>query len=128
MAKILIVDDDPSTLKLIEGILLVEGYETLRAVDGLDALVKIKTENPDLVVLDIMIPEINGYDVCYQLRFNDEFKKLPIILMTKRKKELDDDIGRKVNIDYVPKPVDPKLLLGKIDQLLKGEQRERREP
>ena len=95
--KILIVDDDPTSIKLVESILVKSNYETISAVDGLDALVKIKSENPDLVVLDIMMPEINGYDVCFQLRFNDEFKKLPIILLTKRERELDDKISQKVN-------------------------------
>ncbi|HLF17930.1 MAG TPA: response regulator [Candidatus Omnitrophota bacterium] len=116
--KILVVDDDVSTIKLVETVLKSKGYGTFSAVDGLDALVKIKTQDPDLVVLDIMMPEINGYDVCYQLRFNDDFKKLPIVLLTKREQELDEKISQKVNIEYVPKPVDSKLLLEKIEKLL----------
>lgn len=120
MAKILIVDDDPSTLKLVEGLLQSKDFKTTTAKDGLGALVKIKTENPDLVILDIMMPEINGYDVCYQLRFNDEFEKLPIILLTKREQELDEQIGKRVNIEYVPKPLDTNLLLSKINSLLAG--------
>ena len=118
MAKILIVDDDPSTVKLIEGLLVKNGYETISAADGLDALVRIKTENPDLVVLDIMMPEINGYDVCYQLRFNDEFEKLPIILFTQREQELDEIITKKINIEYVPKPLNTNLFLSTLKGLL----------
>jgi len=123
MAKILIVDDDPSTVKLVEGLLRAKKYRTISAEDGLDALIKIKTEHPDLVVLDIMMPEINGYDVCYQLRFNDEFEKLPIILLTKRRKELDDLISKRANIEYVPKPLKSNLLLSKIKSLLAGKKK-----
>jgi DNA-binding response OmpR family regulator len=90
----------------------------MTANDGLEALAKIKSGNPDLVILDIMIPEINGYDVCYQLRFNDEFEKLPIILLTKREQELDDQIGKRVNIEYLPKPLNANLLLSTIRDLL----------
>ena len=114
----MIVDDDPSTVVLVENILASKGYQTLIAVDGLDALMKIKAEKPDLVVLDVMIPEINGYDVCYQLRFNQEFQKLPIVLMTKRKSELDHRVSQAANIKYVPKPIKPQLLLTTIQNLL----------
>ena len=117
----MIVDDDASTVVLVENILASKGYQTLSAGDGLEALAKIKSERPDLVVLDIMIPEINGYDVCYQLRFNDEFSRLPIILLTKRNKELGEHISQKANIEYVPKPIKPQLLLTKIKQLLSKE-------
>ncbi len=116
--KILVVDDDASTVKLVGTVLTSHGYVVSTAVDGLDALVKIKNETPDLVVLDIMMPEINGYDVCYQLRFNKDFEKTPIVLITSRPQELDDELGRKSDIEYVPKPVNSKLLLEKIEYLL----------
>ena len=116
--KILVVDDDPSTVKLAEKLLQNNGYEVLTAYDGLDALVKIKRDDPDLVVLDVMMPEINGYDVCYQLRFNKDFHKVPIVLLTIRDKELDDKIGLRVNIEYCQKPVDSDVLLKKISSLL----------
>jgi len=118
MPKILIVDDDPASIKLVNGILMNNGFETVSAVDGLDALVKIKNDKPDLVVLDIMMPEINGYDVCYQLRFNNEFEKLPILLLTKREQELDARITERVNMEYVPKPLDTADFLRKINKLL----------
>lgn len=120
-ARILIADDDASTVVLVENILASKGYQTMTARDGLEALAKIKSGRPDLVVLDIMMPEINGYDVCYQLRFNDEFEKLPIILLTKRKKELTEQISQKANIEYVPKPIKPQLLLTTIESLLAKE-------
>ena len=117
-SKILVVDDDPSTIRLLVGLLTSHGYEVVTAVDGLDALVKIKKEKPGMVILDIMMPEINGYDVCYQLRFNKDFEKTPILLLTVREQELDADIARKATIEYLPKPVDTRLLLEKIHLLL----------
>src|SRR5262245_14895427 len=119
--RILIVDDDPSTRILVENILASKGYQTLTARDGLEALTMIKADKPDLVVLDIMMPEINGYDVCYQLRFNDEFEKLPIVLLSKRDNELDEDIGQKTNIEFVPKPIKPQILLKTIETLLESQ-------
>ncbi len=116
--KILIVDDDPVIVRLVEGILIANWYAVESAIDGLDALAKMKKIDPDLVVLDVMMPEINGYDVCYQLRFNKDFKKIPIVLLTYRKQELDSKIGDRTNIAYVPKPLDSGLLLREIANLL----------
>lgn len=116
--KILVVDDEPATLKLVESLLKSKNYEVSCASDGLEALVEIQKNEPDLVVLDVMMPEINGYDVCYQLRFNKQYEQIPIILLTKRNQEIDDQIGKRVNIEYVPKPIDSDLLFAKIEALL----------
>ena len=116
--KILVVDDDPGNLRIVSAIVKFKGYEVLTAQDGLEALAKIKKEKPHLVVLDVMMPEINGYDVCYHLRFNKDFEKIPIILVTVRERELDESIGKRVNIDYIHKPVDSKVLIAKMDALL----------
>ena len=116
--KILVVDDEPATRKLVCGLLSAQNYEVISAEDGLQALQTIQAEMPDLVVLDVMMPEINGYDVCYQLRFNTEYEQIPIILLTKRDKEINTKIGQRANIDYVPKPIDSNLLLLKITELL----------
>ena len=119
--KILVVDDDLGIVRLVGNLLKNHGYEVCSAMDGLEALVKIKEEKPDLVVLDIMMPEVNGYDVCYQLRFNEEFEHIPIVLLTARRQELDDDLGKKADIEYLSKPVDSKLLFEKIEALLSKE-------
>lgn len=117
--KILLVDDDPVTLALLEGVLRQSGYDdVVTAIDGLDALIKIQRERPDLVVLDVMMPEINGYDVCFQLRFNKDFVHTPILLTTAREQELDPAIGERVNIDYIRKPVDRDVFLRKVRDLL----------
>ena len=119
MAKrILIVDDDPVVLHLVESMLKANGYEVDKAADGLDALVKIKQEPLDVVILDIIMPEINGYDVCCELRFNKEFMQIPILILTETEQEIEDSIGKRVNIEYLKKPVVANLLLDKIKFLL----------
>jgi len=130
--KIMIVDDDPTAVHLIKSLLEGEGYEVTAAVDGLDALAKINKEKPDLIVLDIVMPEINGYDVCLfyflflpfnnffmcELRFNKNYEKIPIVIVSSTEKEISDELGERVNIEYVSKDSDPKLILEKIGELL----------
>ncbi|MGE0268964.1 MAG: PleD family two-component system response regulator [Candidatus Omnitrophota bacterium] len=116
--KILVVDDDPGTLKLVGVLLKSKGFDVLLAEDGLEAMLKIQNEGPDLVVLDVMLPEINGYDICFQLRFNKDYEKIPILLLTKREQEINEMIGQRVNIEYMAKPIDRELFFEKIHQLL----------
>lgn len=119
--KILIVDDQLTNVQLAEYILKDSGYKTITADNGLDALLMVKNERPDLIVLDVMMPEINGYDVCHQLRFNEEFDKIPILLYTARDKELNDEIAQMARIDYIQKPIDRYLFLQKVEGLLFGD-------
>jgi DNA-binding response OmpR family regulator len=116
--RILVVDDDYGVIRLVSSILRTHGFEIDSASDGLDALVKIKKENFDCVVLDIMMPEINGYDVCYQLRFNPDYKHIPIVILTSREQELDKNLSHREDIEYLQKPVDSQLLLDRIQFLL----------
>jgi len=116
--KILIVDDDPVQIQLLDKRLTEAGFEVSSAVDGLDALATIGKVKPDLVVLDIIMPEINGYDVCYQLRFNQEYEKIPIIIVTETDQQIEDNIGQRINIEYLKKPIDIKLLIDKIKKFL----------
>ncbi|MCA9398942.1 MAG: response regulator [Candidatus Omnitrophica bacterium] len=116
--KILIIDDDVGTLRLVEGILSSNGFNVIKASDGEEGLAKVCNEAPDLVILDVIMPEINGYDVCYELRFNNEYEKVPIILLTVRPQELGVELSERVNIGYVSKPIDADLLLEKINSLL----------
>ncbi len=116
--KILVVDDDPVVIRLVESILKSNGFEVDKAVDGLDALVKIKKDPPDVVVLDIVMPEINGYDVCCELRFNKEFVQIPILILTETEQEIEESIGKRVNIEFLKKPVDSNLLIEKVKYLL----------
>lgn len=116
--KVLVVDDDPVVIRMVKSFLTTHGFDVVWAADGLDALVKIKKEKPQLVILDIMMPEVNGYDVCFQLRFNPDFERIPIVILTVREKELDDTISKRVNIEYVQKPVDLQVLSEKVKSLL----------
>ena len=118
MKKILIVDDDPTVQKLVSSILLAEGYDVAIAKDGLDAMILLKKEKPDLLVLDIMMPEFNGYDVCHAIKFDKVLKDLPIVILTQREKELDARLGALMGIEYLQKPVPPKELVAKVAQML----------
>ena len=116
--KILVVDDDPVVIKLVSELLKTKGFDVVTAVDGIDCMVLVKKEKPDLIVLDIMMPEINGYDVCHTIKFNRDYKEIPILLLTVRDQELDPRIGEMMGIEYMQKPLDRELLFEKISQLL----------
>ena len=117
--KILVVDDDPTVTKLLTGILGHKGYEVVTASDGLDAMVAVKNHRPHLILLDIMMPELNGYDVCRNLKFDSQYKDIPIIILTSREQELDPRIGQMMGIDYLPKPLNREALMDKISVLLR---------
>ena len=117
--KILVVDDDKAVTALLGDLLTRHGYTVLVANDGLDAMVQVGGNSPDLIVLDIMMPEINGYDVCRDIKFDQRFKHIPIVVLTSREQELDSRIGQLMGIDYMQKPIDTKLLLEKIQKALK---------
>jgi len=117
--KILVVDDDKAVTTLLEGLLSGQGYAVSVAHDGLDGMVQVRKIVPDLIILDIMMPEINGYDVCSNLKFDERFKQIPIIVLTSRQQELDPRIGQLMGIDYMQKPIDSKILLEKVQRILK---------
>ena len=112
--KILVVDDDPIVIRLVKEILKTQGFIVETAKDGLDAMVMVKQDKPDLIVLDIMMPELNGYDVLRTLKFNDDYKDIPVILLTAREQELDKRIGLMMGIDYLQKPVEREVFLDKV--------------
>jgi len=117
--KILVVDDDKAVSTLLAGLLPNSGYKVIVARDGLEAMVQVKKNIPDLIILDVMMPGINGYDVCNNLKFDEKYKHIPIIILTSREQELDPRIGQLMGIDYIHKPIDTKLLLEKIQNALK---------
>ena len=117
--KILVVDDDRAVTTMLKGLFENHGYTVLVAHDGLDGMVQVRQSVPDLIILDIMMPEINGYDVCSNLKFDERYKHIPIIVMTSRERELDPRIGKLMGIDYMQKPIDTKVLLEKIQTALK---------
>lgn len=117
--KILVVDDEKSITTLLSTLLTAHGYSVMVAHDGLDGMVQVRKIIPDLILLDIMMPEINGYDVCRDLKFDERFKHIPIIVLTSREQELDPRIGQLMGIDYMHKPIDTKVLLEKIQKIFK---------
>lgn len=118
--KVLVVDDDPVVVRLVKELLKSQGFQVESAKDGIDAMVIVKKEKPDLIVLDIMMPELNGYDVLRTLKFTDEYKEIPVLLLTAREQELDKRIGEMMGIDYLQKPVNRELFLEKINKALKA--------
>lgn len=119
--KILVVDDEIESVGLIKMQLEANDYETITAYDGQEGLEKAKKEKPDLIILDLMLPKTDGYKVCRMLKFDDKYKKIPIILFTARAQESDKKMGEEVGADaYIIKPFEPQVLLDKIKELLKA--------
>ncbi|MFQ5855972.1 MAG: response regulator [Anaerolineae bacterium] len=118
-AKILIVDDEPTQLVLIGYALKAEGYEIVTAESGEEALDKVQTEHPDLVILDIMLPGKSGIEVCQELRTRPEMIDLPIIMLTVRKEVPDKIMGLEAGADeYVTKPVAVDEMVARVRALL----------
>lgn len=118
VAKILLVEDEENLRELVGGRLEANGYEVKTAVDGYDALSKAKQFLPDLIILDLMIPKMDGYTVCKMLKFSG-FAETPIILFSARSSP--EDVRRGLDMGangYVTKPFEPEVLLGKIAELL----------
>ncbi len=97
--KILVVEDDPSALRLVGYTLEQEGYQVITASDGLEGVRKARDEHPDLIILDVMLPGLDGYEVCQQLRKKPETANLPILMLTAKAREMDKDTGLKVGAD-----------------------------
>ncbi len=118
--KILIVDDEAHIVEMVKMRLEATGYETLEAFDGQEALKMAREGNPDLIILDLMLPKLDGYKVCRMLKFDEKYKHIPIIMFTARAQDSDVKLGKETGAEaYVTKPFDPKVLLGKIEELLK---------
>jgi len=118
--KILIADDEPDILEIISYNLKIEGYEVITAKDGEDALQKAKLTKPDLIILDIMMPNKNGMEVCKILRSQPAFHETLIIFLTALNDELSHVRGLEYGADdYISKPVSPKVLVTKVNSLFR---------
>ena len=118
--KILIVEDEQDILDLITLYLEKEGFRTVSAKTGTEGLRQVKQEKPDLVVLDLMLPEIDGLEICKRLRAAPDTALLPIIMLTAKAEESDTVIGLALGADdYVTKPFSPKALVARIKALLR---------
>jgi DNA-binding response OmpR family regulator len=120
MAKrILIIEDDPAVLRATSYILEKEGYEVLTAMNGLEGLTKAKGENPDLLVLDVMLPGIDGFEICHRLRDEPQTAQLPILMLSAKGQAADKSMGLQVGAnEYLTKPVERLVLLDKVKTLL----------
>jgi len=120
--KILVVDDEPSNVELLKLILKKE-YDVMTAFDGGEALKKIDEQSPDLILLDIMMPGINGYDVCRNLKSNEKTMSIPIVMITALKENKDRINAIEAGADdFLSKPVDMDVLTAKLKSLLKVKQ------
>jgi DNA-binding response OmpR family regulator len=118
-ARILAVDDSPTILEMIKAILLAGGYEVLTAADGAEALEKARAEKPDLILLDVMLPKLDGYRVCRLLKFDQNYKHIPIIMLTAKTEEQSMATGLRTGADqYLTKPIEPERLLASVAEEL----------
>ena len=117
MQKILIVDDEKEIRDLIEIYLKSEGYETLKAADGEEALNILNREDPDLIILDIMMPKMNGIDACLKIR---EERQMPIIMLSAKSEDVDKILGLNMGADdYLTKPFNPLELVARVKSQLR---------
>ncbi len=118
--KILIVEDERDILQLVKLYLEKEGFRTITAATGAEGLKSAKWDKPDLIVLDLMLPEIDGLEVCKRLRSAPETAMLPIIMLTAKAEESDTVIGLELGADdYVTKPFSPKALVARVKALFR---------
>ncbi|RZA00344.1 MAG: response regulator transcription factor [Sphingobacteriaceae bacterium] len=118
--KILIVDDEPDILELIEYNLKKEGYQTFLAHNGQEAVTEAKRSLPDLIVLDIMMPKMDGIEACRILRTMPEFKNTFMVFLTARSEEYSEIAGFNVGADdYIAKPIKPRALVSRINAILR---------
>ena len=117
--KILIADDETDIVETLQFMLEVEGFECLTAYNGEDALNLAKREMPDLLILDVMMPKINGYKVCRLLKFDAKYKNIPILMVTARSQEEDMMIGEETGADeYITKPFEINDVVEKVKKYL----------
>ena len=118
--KIMIVDDEESLIELVKALLEGENYEVITAMDGEECLEKLKTEKPDLILLDMMMPGMSGREVCERVRADPKIKNLKIAFLTVAKfSEMGKDVLKRMNVlDYITKPFDNKDLIRRVKKLV----------
>lgn len=117
--RILVVDDERDLVQMVQLRLEAHGYEVLAAYDGEEGLRKAQTEKPDLVLLDLMLPKMDGYKVCSLLKHDTRYAKIPIVMFTARAQEEAEKLGLECGADaYLTKPFNAQTLLAKIQELI----------
>jgi DNA-binding response OmpR family regulator len=124
-AKVLIVDDDPVFVQATKAVLESKNYQVSAAFDGDEGLKKVRSERPNLVILDIIMPTKDGFTVCEQLKGDPELSKIPVIILTsfaEKHGETSIPVSEGLTLeaeDYIDKPVPPDELLGRVEKILK---------
>jgi len=123
--KILVVDDEVYIVHILDFSLGMEGYEVITALDGEQGLEKAREEQPDLIVLDIMMPKLDGYETCRMLKSDERTRNIPVILLSAKGRNIDQKVGFEVGADdYIVKPFSPRKLVERINSIL-GQNSER---
>jgi len=119
--SILVIDDEPSIGRVVQFKLQQEGFKVRVATDGLEGLVYIKEEKPDLILLDLMMPGMDGFEVCRRLRASPETVTTPVIILTARGQEMDRIRGVELGVlDFFTKPFSPQKLLERVKEVFKS--------
>ena len=119
--RVLVVDDEPDLVRVLEFGLKASGYTVEVASDGQEGLKKAREIKPDVILLDLMLPKLDGYKVCRLLKFDDRFKHIPIIILSARTQEGDQTLALEMGANrFVTKPYDFTEILGYIETLLKS--------
>ena len=117
--RLLVVDDEPSIAKIVRKQLEVAGYEVTVAVDGLEGLTKARETLPELIVLDVMLPKMNGVEVCSTLKQDPKTQRIPILMLTAKAQRQDQETGLQAGADaFLTKPFQLEELLDKVKTLL----------
>jgi len=123
-AKILVIDDDPDLVEALKIILETGSYRVISAFDGEEGLRRVKEENPDLIILDLLLPKEDGDVLCRELKADPRYANVPILVLTAVAEKMSSKLFPKHRIrslpadDYVDKPVQPQDLLGRVERLL----------
>lgn len=120
--KILIVDDYPNMVEMLSMRLKSSGFEVMASYDGIDALQKARVHLPNLILLDVLLPKMDGFKICRLLKFDEKYRHIPIIMLTSRARDVDRATGMEMGADaYLYKPYDSVALMSEIYKLLKIE-------
>lgn len=119
MKRVLAVDDEPHILKLISFSLASHGFDVLEAGDGLSAIEVARNEQPDLILLDVMMPALDGYEACRRLKADPETASIPIVMLSAKSQKAEQAAGFDVGaLDYITKPFTPKDLVAAVEGFL----------
>jgi DNA-binding response OmpR family regulator len=118
--KVMVVDDEEDIRLTVGQILEVSGYEVIPAETGQDCLEKMERERPDLVILDIMMPGMSGWDVAARIKENDDWSHIPIVFLTAKGDDMSVGMGGLASVEYIVKPFDVIKLKESIDRILKN--------